>query len=63
MEMGSLVGLLAIVTIGLVGIFAVLHFTRQLRDPRNKGRSKEHIGRGRFICSHGGARRKRARTT
>ena len=40
MEMGSLVGLLAIVTIGLVGIFAVLHFTKQLRDPRNKDAAK-----------------------
>ncbi len=43
MNSGSLIGLLAIVTIGLVGIFAVVHFIRNLRDPRNKDAAKNSL--------------------
>ena len=38
-----LVGALAFVTLGIIIIFAVVHFTRQLRDPRNKDAAKNAL--------------------
>jgi hypothetical protein len=40
MDSGSLIGLLAIVTLVIVGGFAIAHFTQSLRDPRNKDAAK-----------------------
>ena len=42
-DMEWLVGLLAIITIGIVGVFALLHFMKQLRDPRNKDAAKNAL--------------------
>ena len=43
MNSGSLIGLLALITIILFGMFAVVHFMRNLRDPRNKHAAKNSL--------------------
>ncbi len=43
MSSGAIIGALAFVTIGLVLIIAVVHFTAHLRDPKNREAAKRSM--------------------